>query len=110
MGTTDASTPLLLAAYNGHLECCRLLLEANAEVRARTTSGDTPLHRAAMMGRHALAGNSRDPLFSLLIASKSDLFAKNGLGQTPLDIARENGLTLRGFDMLLSRDSTEDLS
>ena len=44
-------TALHYAARNGNEEICQLLLdEGKADVNARTKSGSTALHRAAMMG------------------------------------------------------------
>ena len=46
----DGSTPLHCAAWKGHAEVAALLLEAGADVNARSQNehyGDTPLHAAA---------------------------------------------------------------
>ena len=42
--------PLLLAAGNGHLPCCKLLLEEGADVDQRNVMGESPLIRAAHNG------------------------------------------------------------
>ena len=44
--------PLLLAAGNGHLSCCRLLLEEGADIEQRGVLMDTPLIRAAHNGHY----------------------------------------------------------
>ena len=44
--------PLLLAAGNGHLACCRLLLEEGADIEQRGVQMDTPLLRAAHNGHY----------------------------------------------------------
>jgi ankyrin repeat protein len=44
--------PLLLAAGNGHLTCCRLLLEEGADIEQRGVLMDTPLVRAAHNGHY----------------------------------------------------------
>ncbi|CAI5495100.1 unnamed protein product [Closterium sp. Naga37s-1] len=45
--TRNATTPLHLAAYGGHVGCMGLLVEYGADIRARTAGGWTPLHNAA---------------------------------------------------------------
>eukprot|EP00887_Chlorella_sp_A99_P001833 scaffold19.g1833.t1 len=45
--------PLLLAAGNGHLTCCKLLLEEGADIEQRNVMGETPLIRTAHNGHLA---------------------------------------------------------
>jgi len=50
--TDDGSTPLYIAAQNGHTEVVKLLLDNNADVNAtRLYYGDTPI-QAAQRRRH----------------------------------------------------------
>lgn len=44
-------TPLHLATYFGHREVVECLLSRNADVNAINENGDTPLHKAAFIGR-----------------------------------------------------------
>lgn len=45
-------TPLILAATGGHIECCKLLLDANAQVDAVSErTKDTALSLACSSGR-----------------------------------------------------------
>lgn len=53
VGGPHARTALHLAAENGHVEVAKALLEAGANVNARDTGGNTPLHLA---GQHAAMG------------------------------------------------------
>lgn len=44
-------TPLHLATYFGHIDVVEHLLSRNADVNAINENGDTPLHKAAFIGR-----------------------------------------------------------
>ena len=50
-------TPLILAAAGGHVEICRVLIEANAKVDAQADrTKDTPLSMACSGGRKEVVG------------------------------------------------------
>jgi ankyrin repeat protein len=82
----DGWTPLHLAAFFGHLDAARLLLDAGADVRAVSHNSlkNTPLH-AATAGRHA-------DIALTLLAAGADPSAVDAGGYTPLQIAKQNGL------------------
>lgn len=76
----DGSTPLHCTAWKGHLAAVGFLLDAGADIQARSENdhyGDTPLHAAAH-------GNQKE-IVKLLIERGADVRARNMHGRTPLD-------------------------
>ena len=82
----DGWTALHLAAFFGHTDAVRLLLDAAAPVNAISENSlrNTALHAAT-------AGQHRDAAL-LLIERGADVHAADAGGHTPLHIAAENGL------------------
>jgi len=82
----DGWTPLHLAAFFGHLDAARFLLDAGADVNAVSQNSLTnrPLH-AATAGKHA-------DVALLLIDHGADGHTVDSGGYTPLQIATQNGL------------------
>jgi ankyrin repeat protein len=76
-------TVLLSAARRGHFRLTKLLLDNGADVNARSSSLQTPLHGAAWNGHLTLA--------ELLLQQGADLNAQSNSGQTPLHEAAWNG-------------------
>ena len=68
------------AAWQGHVDCLRLLLGAGADIDKADFQGRTPLHIAAIRGYRECA--------QLLLEAGADAFARNKYGHTPLDMAR----------------------
>ena len=81
-GLREAS-PLNAACMQGHLEVCRLLLEAGAEASAKDNEETAPLHWAAIHGRDALA--------RLLLHHGADVLGRDKLGRSALYMAAWHG-------------------
>src|SRR5262245_49971080 len=82
----DGWTPLHLAAFFGHVDVARVLLDTGADVSAVSQNSltNTPLH-AATAGKHA-------EVALLLLEQGADPFKADAGGYTPLEIARQNHL------------------
>jgi len=76
-------TPLALAAYEGTLECVKVLLDYRAPVEARDPNNKTPLFFAAAEG-HA-------QVVKLLLDSGAKVTIKDRKGFNLLDVAIEQG-------------------
>lgn len=75
----DGSTPLHCAAWKGHADIARLLIEAGANLNDENENdhwGTTPLHAAAHGNRRAVA--------QVLLDHGADLTVRNLNGRTPL--------------------------
>jgi FOG: Ankyrin repeat len=73
--------PLHVAAYTGHADVARVLLESGANPNATNNGGHTPLHAAAYEGRLNVA--------SLLLERGADPCITNNDGDIPLVTARK---------------------
>ena len=72
---------LHLASLYGFRQIVKLLLDAGADVRAKSRYGDTALHDAIL--------NNHKPVAELLIAAGADLTARCSNKETPLALAIE---------------------
>ncbi|XP_054979674.1 cortactin-binding protein 2 isoform X2 [Sorex araneus] len=79
----DGHSALYSAAKNGHTDCVRLLLNAEAQVSAADKNGFTPLCAAAAQGHFKCV--------ELLIAYDANINHAADGGQTPLYLACKNG-------------------
>jgi quinoprotein dehydrogenase-associated probable ABC transporter substrate-binding protein len=70
-----------LAAGPTPVDIARDLIERGADVNAKSASGVTPLMVAA--------GHNNGPMIGLLLANGANAQAKNNVGKTALDVARE---------------------
>lgn len=100
-------TPLHYAARNGHLDACKMLLNAGANVNAVTTSGGvSSLMRAAIMGEylmfsgiiiviisllsfHQIPGHAA--IVHLLLQHRANQFVQDNDGNTAIHKAAQNG-------------------
>ncbi len=78
-----ANQPLHAAAAGRHLEVCRILLAAGADVNATQHGGYTPLHEAAQAGDVELA--------ELFLSAGADPLARADDDQTPAETADAAG-------------------
>jgi len=76
-------TPLHSAAFGGHVEIVKLLLERGADPNAKTDDGLTPLHIAAFKGHVDVV--------RVLLEHGANPNAKDNNGQTPLHYAVQEG-------------------
>ena len=76
-------TCLMEAAYFGHFDICRLLVDKGAQMEAKDVSGDTPLHWAACSGHIEI--------FRLLCDRGADIESRNNRGGRALHFAAYYG-------------------
>lgn len=79
----DGSTPLMIAAWSGHVEAVQLLREAGADLQKANRSGARPVHTAAQKG-HA-------SVLRYLCQAKADVGSCTQSGTTPLYFAAWGG-------------------
>ncbi|KAL7842917.1 hypothetical protein SRHO_G00246060 [Serrasalmus rhombeus] len=91
----DGYTPLHRAAYSGHLSIASVLLDARAELHARTVDGWTPLHSASRWGHTAVA--------SCLLRRGASVNATTKGQLTPLQLAAGNPAAALTLELLLSQ-------
>jgi ankyrin repeat protein len=89
-------SPLVMAAQNGSLEDVKLLVEAGADIHARTYLGVNAMATAALMG-HA-------DVVAYLIDKGSDVNERFGNGVTPLEAAATAG-QLEAVKTLLAKNA-----
>ncbi len=81
----ESATPLHWAArYNENPDIINALIQAGADIHAKSAYGNTPLHEAA-------GWNENPDVIAALIRLGADTQATNHDGQTAEDVARRNG-------------------
>ena len=97
-------------AIYGETTVVETLLAAGAEVNARDSRGETPLHDAASYNRNPV-------VLELLLEAGADAEARDDTGRTPLDLARRLSpremieiLSVHPFPVRLVESSAEDLA
>jgi len=80
----DGWTPLHLAAFFGHTEIARSLLDRGADINARSRSTRFARENTAL---HAAAANRQTKVAELLLERGADVNARDGHGYTPLALA-----------------------
>ncbi|CAH0051773.1 unnamed protein product [Clonostachys solani] len=118
-------TPAHLAAFYGHLEVVRVLVEAGADLAARARAGVTPLHCASMQGHseiaellltagsdaswaddegrpasHSAASDNHCDVLDILVAAGDDLARVDKNGNSILHAAASGGAR-EAFSMLV---------
>jgi ankyrin repeat protein len=83
--STDGWTALHMASYFGKKDAAKMLIEAGAPIRARSSNAmnNHPIHAAA--------AGKRPEIVDLLIAAGADVNATQAGGFTPLHAAAQNG-------------------
>ena len=95
--TVTGSTPLLLAAANGHLACVSMLLSSNSSVGRTDHNGCTALH---------VAGRNGDAkLVSALLDAGADVDQTTSRGETALGIAVRLGHAEAGSRLLAAHEA-----
>ncbi|KAJ1480310.1 ankyrin repeat-containing domain protein, partial [Baffinella frigidus] len=79
-GRNGVYSPLHVAVFMGRAQVVEILLEHGADVLAKTSGGDAPLHLAFILPRMA----GRDAIIRTLLLKGADVSAKNSTGRTPL--------------------------
>jgi len=87
-GEEDGYTCLMIAAYNGHLDICRLLVDKGAQVTVKDRTGWTPLHCAAEQGHVEIVRLLCD--HGAYVEARADRIWSS-TGWTPLHYAAEQG-------------------
>ena len=85
VGRDEGSTPLILAARDGHWNCVQVLLHVGADVNKINYGGITPIMRAAEGFREDMDG------IKLLISSGANVNAADRKGETALWLAARSG-------------------
>jgi len=81
----NGTTPLMMAARNGHTEVIKVLLDNNALIDMTDNTGNTALILATLSRRVSAV--------RLLLTRSADMEKKNKIGLSAMDVARMKGYT-----------------
>lgn len=79
------NTPLHQAVRDNNIERIKTLLSTNADVNAKNSYGETPLHTALHAAPHYL--NNTAPVLELLLQAKADPLVLDATGRSTLELA-----------------------
>ena len=92
-------TPLHVASVEEEPKCISVLIRNEADVNARNSFGQSPLHIAAQHG-------SMNNVITLIFEGDADVLALNLMNQTPIHLAR----TSKILEILLSKTNSEEIT
>eukprot|EP00002_Diphylleia_rotans_P007386 TRINITY_DN1692_c0_g1_i1.p1 TRINITY_DN1692_c0_g1~~TRINITY_DN1692_c0_g1_i1.p1 ORF type:complete len:1685 (-),score=327.32 TRINITY_DN1692_c0_g1_i1:603-5657(-) len=92
--------PLDLAASGGHIECCRMLLDLGADIRATSVGGKSALHWAA--------AHENPEMLDFLISRGALVHSTDYHGREPLHYAAHLG-HLQNISRLIGHDAKVDV-
>ena len=96
----DGFQPLGLACYFGHEEVARYLIEAGADVKLASENS------MQVQPIHAATARRSPAIVRLLLDNGADPNARQQMGYTPLDAARQNG-DEEIIDLLITRGAVD---
>ena len=102
MADEDGVTPLINAAWYGHTDVVKVLIDGGAEPDKADRYGETPLHKAAENG-----SLGRTDVVQFLINSGANLDKANNNGKTPLHRAAEKD-NLEVVHLLIEKGAKPD--
>ncbi|KAL8992603.1 MAG: hypothetical protein Q9169_006968 [Polycauliona sp. 2 TL-2023] len=94
----DGLTPLLHAVHRSRVDVVSLLLDAGADIQAKTDDGFSALHLAVEAGS--------TEIFTILLARKIDPSLQDNYGSTPLHLACRQGLEFEVEEILKAENSS----
>jgi len=106
-------TPLHAAIRNNHIDVATILIAHGSDVSRKTKGGNTSLHLASITGNEEmvallLSANSSSSCLGDDNQASQVLTCVNDIGQTPFDLAFENGFFALGQTLQNLSNNTEE--